>query len=46
MNIKSYKRINCDCLLETVHMTSKKSFKGLTKKAIMEAFPDLIEEGN
>lgn len=29
-----------------VHMISKKSFKGLTKKAIMEAFPDLIEEGN
>ena len=29
-----------------VHMISKKSFKGLTKKAIVEAFPDLIEEGN
>ena len=29
-----------------VQMISKKSFKGLTKKAIMEAFPDLIEEGN
>lgn len=27
-------------------MISKKSFKGLTKKAIMEAYPDLIEEGN
>lgn len=29
-----------------VQMIAKKSFKGLTKKAIMEAFPDLIEEGN
>jgi len=29
-----------------VHMISKKSFKGLTKKAVMEAFPDLIPEGN
>jgi hypothetical protein len=29
-----------------VHMISKKPFKGLTKKTIMEAFPDLIPEGN
>lgn len=29
-----------------IQMISKKSFKGLTKKAIMEAYPDLIEEGN
>lgn len=29
-----------------VHMISKKSFKGITKKAVMEAFPDLIEESN
>lgn len=28
------------------HMISKKSFKGLTKKAVIEAFPDLIPEGN
>lgn len=27
-------------------MITKKSFKGITKKAVMEAFPDLIEEGN
>lgn len=29
-----------------VHMISKKSFKGITKKTVMEAFPDLIPEGN
>jgi hypothetical protein len=29
-----------------VHMISKKSFKGITKKAVLEAFPDLIKEGN
>lgn len=30
-----------------VQMISKKPFKGLTKKTVMEAFPDLItEEGN
>lgn len=27
-------------------MITKKSFKGITKKAVVEAFPDLIEEGN
>ena len=29
-----------------VQMISKKPFKGLTKKTVMEAFPDLIPEGN
>lgn len=29
-----------------IKMIAKKSFKGITKKAVMEAFPDLIEEGN
>ena len=27
-------------------MITKKPFKGITKKTVMEAFPDLIEEGN
>lgn len=27
-------------------MITKKPFKGITKKTVMEAFPDLIQEGN